>query len=297
MKKTTPINFMKLRLLYFFISLAVIIPGAISLVRYGLKPAIDFTGGTLLEIKFLENPDVNETVISETLTNFEIASIQTTGQFEYLLRLKPLSPQENLSLQTTLSERFGQLEEIRFETVGPTLGQELLNKTLVSISLAAMIILLYIAYRFKDVKYGVTAILAMLHDTFILIGVFSLLGHFWGIEVDTLFVTAVLTILSFSVHDTIVVYDRIRESVRRYPNIPFVDIVNKAVVETLSRSINNSMTIIFMLLALYLLGGETVKWFVFALLIGTIAGTYSSTFTAAPLLLVWEDFFKKKRKF
>jgi len=135
--------------------------------------------------------------------------------------------------------------------------------------------------------------LAMFHDTFVMLGVFSLLGHFLGVEVDTLFVTAMLTILSFSVHDTVVVYDKIRDSQKRFPKANFVDLVDKAVTETLPRSINNSMTIIFMLVALWLLGGESIKWFAFALLIGTISGTYSSTFTAAPLLVIWKNLKKK----
>ena len=136
--------------------------------------------------------------------------------------------------------------------------------------------------------------MAMFHDSFVLLGTFSLLGHFKGVEIDTLFVTAVLTILSFSVHDTVVVYDRIRESRKRFPGVDFEDLVDKAVTETLSRSVNNSMTIILMLIALYLLGGTTTKWFVLALLVGTVSGTYSSTFTAAPLLVVWEGLKRKK---
>jgi len=163
-----------------------------------------------------------------------------------------------------------------------------------AVIIAAGFILFYVAYRFKEKRYGVCAILAMFHDSLILLGIYSLLGHFFGVEIDTLFVTAVLTILSFSVHDTVVVYDRIRESVRLYPRADYYSLVNKAVAETLTRSVNNSMTIIFMLLTLYLLGGETTKWFVFALLIGTISGTYSSTFTAAPLLVVWNSLIKKK---
>jgi preprotein translocase subunit SecF len=153
-----------------------------------------------------------------------------------------------------------------------------------------------VAYRFKNFKYGISAVLAMFHDSLIVLGTFSLLGHFMGVEVDTLFVTALLTILSFSVHDTIVVYDRIRESLRNFPRAKFYDLVNKAVNETLARSINNSMTIIFMLLALWLMGGETTKWFVFALLIGTVTGTYSSTFTAAPLLILWDNLHQKKKR-
>ncbi|MGB9613597.1 MAG: protein translocase subunit SecF, partial [Candidatus Margulisiibacteriota bacterium] len=159
---------------------------------------------------------------------------------------------------------------------------------------AAGFILLYVAWRFKDKKFGICAILAMFHDSLVLLGSFSLLGHFFGVEVDTLFVTAMLTILSFSVHDTVVVYDRIRESQKNLPHLPFEQLVNKAVTETLVRSLNNSLTIIFMLVALFLLGGETIRWFVAALLIGTISGTYSSPFTAAPLLVIWEQLKSKK---
>ena len=144
--------------------------------------------------------------------------------------------------------------------------------------------------------YGVCALLAMFHDMLVLIGTFSLLGYFLHVEVDVLFVTAVLTILSFSVHDTIVVYDRIRELKRKERGLTYVETIDTAVTETLSRSLNNSLTIIFMLLALWLLGGDTIRWFVFALLIGTITGTYSSTFTAAPLLVIWDGVQARRKK-
>jgi len=199
-------------------------------------------------------------------------------------------------IKTTLGERFNKTpEEIRFETVGPILGKELLIKTIVAIILAAGFILGYVAWRFKNAKFGVCAILAMFHDTLVMLGLFSILGHFFGAEVDTLFVTAMLTVLSFSVHDTVVVYDRIRESQKLLPTTPFESLINKAVTETLSRSLNNSLTIIFMLLALLLLGGVTIKWFVAALLIGTVSGTYSSTFNAAPLLVVWHNLQNRRK--
>ena len=185
--------------------------------------------------------------------------------------------------------------ELRFDTVGPTLGKELIRKTILGVILASGFILAYVWKQFKQPMYGVCAILAMFHDSFVLLGVFSLLGHFAGVEIDTLFVTAVLTILSFSVHDTVVVYDRIRESRKKFPGIPFPDLADKAITETLSRSINNSMTIIIMLMALYLLGGSTIKWFVLALLVGTVSGTYSSTFTAVPLLVVWNEIKRRKK--
>ena len=179
--------------------------------------------------------------------------------------------------------------------MGPSLGKELLAKTLTGVIIAASLIMIYVWIQFSELKYGVSAILAMFHDSLILLGIFSLLGYFYGIEVDMLFVTALLTTLSFSVHDTIVVYDRIRELRGKYPRYSLVSLVNTAVTETLSRSINNSVTIIIMLAALAALGGDTIRWFAVALLIGAITGTYSSTFTAAPLLLLWEDVADKLR--
>lgn len=290
-------NWMKYKWLYFLLSSLILVPGIISLILFGLKPAIDFTGGSLLEIKTENelNPKEIETLIIEK--NFEVSSVQESGENQILIRLQPIEKEQAEEIKSLIRERFGQEpEEVRFETVGPTLGQELIRKTIWAIVFAAGFIMAYVAWRFKDAKFGVCAILAMFHDTFILLGSFSLLGHFLGIEIDTLFVTAVLTILSFSVHDTVVVYDRIRESQKLLPKTSFEDLINKAVTETLSRSVNNSMTIIFMLIALLLLGGATIKWFVAALLIGTIAGTYSSTFTAAPLLVVWERMTEKKKK-
>jgi len=270
------INFMKHKLLYLAISSLVIIPGIISLFVWGLKPAIDFTGGSLWEIRFNE-----QVSLSELGDNF-----QNSGDNQFLVRLKPTSEEEKNKMGEELERKFGKFEEIRFETVGPTLGKELLVKTLIAVLLAAGAILSYVGWRFKNKMYGLCAIIAMFHDTLVLIGTFSLLGHFFGVEVDTLFVTAVLTTLSFSVHDTVVVYDRIRESALHNKRGGMEFLANKAVTETMIRSLNNSLTILFMLTALVVLGGVTVKWFAAALLIGTIAGTYSSPFVAAPLLVV-----------
>ncbi|PIP04425.1 protein translocase subunit SecF [candidate division WWE3 bacterium CG09_land_8_20_14_0_10_39_24] len=270
------INFMKHKLLYLAISSLVIVPGIISLFVWGLKPAIDFTGGSLWEIRFNE-----QVSLSELGDNF-----QNSGDNQFLVRLKPTSEEEKNKMGEELERKFGKFEEIRFETVGPTLGKELLVKTLIAVLLAAGAILSYVGWRFKNKMYGLCAIIAMFHDTLVLIGTFSLLGHFFGVEVDTLFVTAVLTTLSFSVHDTVVVYDRIRESALHNKRGGMEFLANKAVTETMIRSLNNSLTILFMLTALVVLGGVTVKWFAAALLIGTIAGTYSSPFVAVPLLVV-----------
>ncbi|MFZ5365951.1 MAG: protein translocase subunit SecF [Patescibacteria group bacterium] len=294
------LNFMKFKWLYFLLSALVLVPGIFSLILFGLKPSIDFTGGSLLELKF-EKPAIEQfsnLAIEETIKNknFDVSSVQISGNKTVLIRLKPITKDDVSTIKAALAEKFEEMpQELRFETVGPILGRELLVKTLIAIILAAGFILGYVAWAFKDPKFGICAILAMFHDSFVLLGSFSLLGHFLNVEIDTLFVTAMLTILSFSVHDTVVVYDRIRESQKRLPQTAFVDLVNKAVTETLSRSLNNSLTIIFMLIALLLLGGVTIKWFVAALLIGTISGTYSSTFTAAPLLVIWNQIEERRK--
>ncbi len=272
---------MKYWWLYFVLSLAVIIPGSYSLIQYGLKPSIDFTGGTTI---------VWDTPLSESELRAQAEASQVT--ILSLARNKDIytfstPPLEKTAYQLFRSKISG-VQELSYDAVGPALGSELIKKTLYAIILSASLILFYVAYRFKNIKFGVSAILAMLHDSLVLLGVFSLLGYYQGVQVDTLFVTALLTILSFSVHDTIVVYDRIRELKKKHGYLEFEEIVNRAVVETMGRSINNSLTIIFMLLAMYLLGGETTKWFIFALLVGTVSGTYSSTFTAAPILIVWD---------
>lgn len=285
--KLTILQPMRYIWLYFAISLAVIIPGTYSLIRYGLNPSIDFTGGTTI---IWTTPATEENIRSIfQAQGVTLKSISHQAE-TWTMRTDPLEPATYQKIKSSLPSA----TELSYDTVGPSLGSELIRKTLYAVLLASVSILLYVAYRFRNFKFGVSAILAMLHDTLVLLGVFSLIGHYSGVEVDTLFVTAVLTILSFSVHDTIVVYDRIRELSRRHGYLDFVEIVNRAVVETMGRSINNSLTIIFMLLAMYLLGGETTKWFIFALLVGTISGTYSSTFTAAPLLILWEKISKKR---
>ncbi len=288
------ISFMSRKLIYAVISGMVIIPGIISLFIWGLKPSIDFTGGSLWEVKF--NKQVSQVNFDTLLSNEKIEhqASQNSDENQLLVRTKSISEEEKNKLKEKLKENFGEVEEIRFETVGPTLGRELLIKTLVAILLAAISITIYIGWRFKNKMYGVCAILAMIHDSLVLIGSFSLLGHFFNVEVDTLFVTAVLTVLSFSVHDTVVVYDRIRESIKQNPHLSIEELSNKAVTETMTRSLNNSLTIIFMLTALVILGGVTIKWFAVALLIGTISGTYSSPFVAVPLLNVWNRLLNRR---
>lgn len=285
-------NFMKYRYLYFVISFCFIIPGLVSLLLWGVNPAIDFTGGTLLELKAsgekatsLTQSDF-QTAIGDV---YQLSSVQHTAQDQYILRGEPISNDQKNQVLVALNKNVALVEEVSFSTVGPVLGTELIQKTAIAGVLVITVIIVYIWRQFKSVKYGVAAVIAMLHDAVILVGAFSLLGKFMNVEVDVLFVTALLTILSFSIHDTIVVFDRIRENERKHPRASYVHVVDASVLETLGRSINNSMTIIIMLLALVFLGGQTIHWFAVALLIGAVTGTYSSTFTAAPLLVIWDE--------
>jgi len=286
-------NLMKFKPLYFAISLCFLVPGIISLLVFGLKPAIDFTGGSLIELSGEGLQDNREEIKEQIGDLYEISSVQKSGENQIIIRGKEINNETKDGVIAKLEEKYGEIEEKRFGTVGPTLGKELLIKTLTAIVIVSGIITLYVWKQFSELKYGVSAILAMFHDSLILLGAFSLLGHFYGVEVDVLFVTALLTTLSFSIHDTIVVFDRIRELRHRNQRLNLEQVVSAAVIETLSRSINNSVTIILMLLALVLIGGESIRWFAVALLIGAITGTYSSTFTAAPLLLLWESVRKK----
>ena len=289
---------MKHKWVFFVISALIIVPGLISLILFGFKVAIDFTGGSLLEVQLIDEPspsDFNLDMLGQLAgETVQIDSLQLADNATFIIRGQTMSNQDKEQLVAVLTDHYGQLQVLRFESVGPLLGAELLKKTITAVILVAGVITIYIWRQFKDFKYGICAVLAMLHDSLVLLGSFSLLGYFSGIEVDVLFVTAVLTTLSFSIHDTIVVYDRIRELKRKNPQLDLETVANVAVSETLSRSLNNSLTIILMLAALFFLGGESIRNFVLALLIGAVTGTYSSTFTAVPLLLVWEQRAKKK---
>lgn len=225
----------------------------------------------------------------------EVGSIQTSGKDTYLFKTKTIDRKKSAEIQESLKKKYGKVTEVRFETVGPILGKELLQKTYTATLIAIIAILSYVAFAFKNIKFGTAAVLALIHDLLVVVGLFAIFGKVFGVEVDSLFVTAVLTTMSFSVHDTIVVFDRIREAKKKNPKMEIETLANKAVTETMGRSLNNSLTIIFMLLALTLLGGQTVRWFTVALLIGTITGTYSSPFMATPILVIWQKLEDKKK--
>lgn len=277
------INLMKYKYLYFVISLIIILPGLYFLMRYGLKFSIDFTGGSVIEVQQkLKQPKI------------EIVSIQKTGSGTYIYRTKPIDAK-------TKDRVFGK-KTLRFETVGPAISKELLQNALLSIAVASLAILAYIAYAFRKIpapykswKFGVSAIVATLHDVLVVVGIFAILGHFLNVEVDALFVTAILTIIGFSVHDTIVVFDRIRENLGKDARkMSFENVVNESLLQTLGRSLTTSLTVLFTLFALILFGGESIKWFSVALFVGVASGTYSSLFNASPLLVIWEEREKKK---
>lgn len=286
-------DWMKLKPIYFLLSGIALSLSLYSIFVWGFKPSIDFTGGTVVEYRFSASVTVEllKNILSIKAKEYGYKDITQLSERNVQVRFGPEFTQDKAEvLALVIGDAFGEKPKVvRFETVGPAFSREILNKTYIAVAIASLGILLWVAFQFKSIKFGVTAILAMLHDTTILLGTFAILGRYKGVEIDILFVTAMLTVLSFSVHDTIVVYDRIRESTKKLGDIPFVLLANKAVSETMVRSVNNSLTIIFMLFALFLMGGASIKWFVFALLVGTISGTYSSPFVAVPLLVVWEE--------
>lgn len=289
-------NWMKFKLLYFAFSGLLIAVGIYGLTAFKLDLGIDFTGGSSLEYKTAN--EISATSLSDKLKekSIEAQSIQKSDDNGILLKLGNISAEEQATIETSIKELGGADSTLlRFEQVGPSLSKELIYKTAAAVLLATLIILGWIAYQFKSLLFGISATAATFHDAFILVGSFSLLGKFYGAEVDFLFITALLTTLSFSVHDTIVVFDRIRE-IRRKNGGDFVTIANRALSETMRRSIFNSLTIIIMLTSLIILGGETVRWFAVALLIGTVSGTYSSPFVAVPILVSLQKLKEKRSK-
>lgn len=281
---------------FFLFSLVIILPGLVSLALYGLKLGIDFTGGTLLEYKFGKAVDKNAVVEQFNKSGVEVSSVVPSGATTYIIRTKPLEQKKITEVKNTLQKSFGIVEDVRTESVGPTIGAETTKNAFIAIVLASVMIVIYLALAFRKVpkpasswRFGITAVAALLHDVLLVVGIFSIMGHVLGVEIDVLFVTALLTVIGFSVHDTIVVFDRIRENLPKYLSKNFQDIANVSIAQTLTRSLNTSMTVVFSLLALLLFGGETIHWFVVALLVGVISGTYSSIFNATALLTLWEE--------
>jgi preprotein translocase subunit SecF len=298
-------NIIKRKNIYFLISLLVIIPGLVSLILYGLQLSIDFTGGSRMVLLFPQT--VNSRTVNDVRQTFadrkiQIATLQPSGN-SVILRTTPINEKQNRELRTTLTERVGAFQQESFETIGPTIGQETTTNALKAILVASFLIVLYIAWSFRKVpkptsswRFGITAVITLLHDILVLLGLFSLFGHFFHVEIDSLFITALLTVMGFSVHDTIVVFDRIRENLLRGSSFDFPRIVNDSILQTLNRSLITSLTALFVLLSMMLFGGENTRWFIIALIIGIISGTFSSIFNAAPLLVLWDELDRKRKK-
>ncbi len=299
----------KYRSLWFTISGLLIAASIASLFIWGLKFGIDFTGGSIEEISWnVPRPQTAEIAAVFKDQGVEDVLIQNSGDKETIQRFKNVDEPEHAKILAALQAKFATkdvagakvLEEKSFSSIGPTIGNEMRTKSIYAVIMVLLAIILYVAWAFRRVsrpvaswKYGVAAVIALCHDVFIPVGFFSVLGHFLGYEIDILFVTALLTVLGFSVHDTIVVFDRIRENLLKRDG-QFEDIVNYSVNQTFTRSINTSLTVMVVLLAVFLFGGASIKNFVLTLIIGVFFGTYSSIFIASPILVVWQKFGGKK---
>jgi preprotein translocase subunit SecF len=290
---------------YFLISLLVIIPGILALISWGLNLSIDFTGGSKIGLSMpakVSNKNLASVRSVFSKNSLKVFSTEISGN-RISIKTQLVNQSKNNKLVQDLKKEINGVKEEDFEAIGPTVGSETTSNAIKAIIIASLLIVLFITWSFRKVpkpassfRFGVCAVVALIHDVLVVVGVFSIFGHFFGVEVDSLFVTAVLTVIGFSVHDTIVVFDRVRENLKRMMGTPFAKIVNESILQTLDRSLNTSLTVFLVLLALLLFGGETIRWFVIALLIGITSGTYSSIFNAAPLLVVWEEWAEKRMK-
>lgn len=273
--------------LYTLISTLVISAGLFSLLRFGYRYSIDFTGGTTVHYRAEKKFNIKK--VEEVVKKLKMKTVHLDiVDSSMIFQTAPLTDPQELTLREELKKQSGSIQTLRYETVGPTLGRETGQKTLIASFLAVMGILIYMSFSFKGINFALAAVLAMVHDFFVLVGTYSILSYFFGAEFDLMFVTAILTTMSFSVHDTIVIFDKVREYMKTGTSYRIEDLTDKAVSETMVRSINNSLTIFFMLSALLLMGGGTIRFFIAALWIGTITGAYSSPFVATPLLIMLE---------
>jgi preprotein translocase subunit SecF len=291
------LNIIGRRNLFFAFSLLIIIPGIFSMWRNGFLLGIDFAGGTEFTVTFANHPSLAQVESAVAAENLNGSVIETSGG-GYIVRYPPLNAASQVSVQHDLENRLGPMKVDQILEVGGTIAGESIEFSLLAVVAASVAILALLAWRFHNVpggwragfQFGGSALLALLHDVFILTGIFSILGKVFDLrigEIDAFFVTAVLTVVGFSVHDTIVVFDRIRENLRVSQRLSFEQVVNLSIMQTAARSIITSFTVVLVLAAIFISGGETLKGLSLALLIGIISGTYSSIFNAAPLLVVW----------
>ena len=296
-------NLIKYRYWYFAISLLVIIPGIFALLFWGLPLGIDFTGGSLLEVQFKSGtpPTISQVTtvygnLSTSTMDISNPEVQPLGSDGLSIRSREMNDATKTKVVAALKSQYGGGQDVviqNFNQVTASVGAEVARAAALAVVMASLAILLYIWYAFRKVnhpfRFGVAAIIATIHDTLVVLGMGAILGHFLGWQVDSLFLTALLTVIGFSVHDDIVVFDRIRENSNIYRRVEFETVVNHSIVQTMDRSINTQLTVMITLLALALFGGDTIHHFVVILLIGVFSGTYSSIFNASPILVVWEN--------
>jgi preprotein translocase subunit SecF len=289
---------------FFGLSLLVLVPGILALAIHGLPASIDFTGGAVFEVQF-DEPDAANPVTEEGIRAVyaaegvvdvqvvEAAGPEGSNLKRYQIKSPDLTQDQKTAITDGLTTTYGALTVLKFDTTGPSVGAQVSRSGTIAVIMASLGILLYLTIQFRTVphpiRYGICAILAMLHDVGVVVGLASIMGWLYGWEVDALFLTALLTVIGFSVHDSIVVFDRIRENVGRMRGIPYEDVVNHSVIQTLDRSINTQLTGIFTLFAIYIYSQGQIQRFIFWLIIGILSGTYSSIFNASPLLVVWEN--------
>lgn len=288
-------NIIGKRKIWYLISLVLIVPGIIAWIWWRLPLGIDFTGGTLIDIQY-NNNSVTKDQIVETLKEVEInnVNIQPGTDGSFLIRTASMNNETVQKASDALSKIGEGYRQNQLNSIGPTVSSDLKRKAVIAIVIASLAIIAYIAFAFRKVpkpakafRFGVCAVLALIHDILFVVGGYVIISHFTGYEINSLFITALLTIMGFSVHDTIVVFDRIRENLRKSPSLDFETNVNNSIIQTLNRSLNTSFTVLIVLLALFLLGGTSLREFMLALILGIIIGTYSSIFNATPLLVTW----------
>lgn len=285
----------KKRKIWFVFSGVLIAASIAALIAFGLNLGIDFKGGSLTELEFTDGrPEKAE--LEKAVTDFGLKdiSVQTSEDKSYIVRTEAIDEVKHQSLLQNLQEKYSGVEEKRYESIGPTIGNELKSKAIYALVMVVIAIVLYIAYAFRKVsgsisswKFGLCAVGALFHDVIIVLGIFAILGKYMDVQIDSLFVVALLTVLGYSVNDTIVVFDRVRYNILKSTSKSLEDTVEQGVNQTLVRSLNTSITTLLVLSALYLFGGATISWFILALMAGVVAGTYSSIFVASPLLVEW----------
>ena len=291
-------DFVGKRYWFFLLSALIIIPGIISLAVFGLKTGIDFNAGTSMTLHF--STSVDETQVRDTLSSlgYKDAIVQHTGTGDFIVRLATTDiindQSKNQQLISGLNTQLNTTTEQKdLSVISAVVASQTARNAIIAVIVAAVGILLYITWAFRKMpnplRWGTCAVIAMIHDVLVVVGIFSILGWAAGVEIDALFITGMLTVVGYSVHDTIVVFDRIRENQSRGGGGSFENVVNSSILQTMTRSLNTSLTVLFVLLALFVLGGSTIHYFTLVLIIGVITGTYSSVCNASQLLIVWEN--------